>query len=176
MQHAQKSQLRSQPLRIGSHFQKRLGGSPEQQIVDDALVLPGDARHRIRQRENDVKVLDWQQLLLPRQQPGFARLSLALGTMPIATGVIDHLAMSTMPAERDVSTESGRTTRRKALQDGLFFGGDGAPAEERGGVLANDVSDFERGAASGGSWRAKSSARLSSGLLIDCNCPKLMCV
>ena len=55
----------AQMLGIGGDRRQRLGDGPEQQIVDDGLVLPGDVRDLGGKREDDMEVAD-------RQQVGFA--------------------------------------------------------------------------------------------------------
>ena len=64
----------------------RLGGGPEQEVVDDGLVLEGDVGDLGRQREDDVEVGDRQQFGLALGQPLRAARALALRAMPVAAG------------------------------------------------------------------------------------------
>jgi hypothetical protein len=48
-----------------------LRGRPEQQIVDDRLVLPGDVGNLRRECEDDVEIADRQQVCLALGEPGF---------------------------------------------------------------------------------------------------------
>ena len=42
VQHGGEADPRAQMLRVGGDGGQRLGGGPEQEVVDDALVLEGD--------------------------------------------------------------------------------------------------------------------------------------
>ena len=53
-------------------------GGPEQQVVDDRLVLPGDVGDLGRQREDDVEIADRQQVGLALGEPGSRGGALAL--------------------------------------------------------------------------------------------------
>ena len=58
VQHAEKADLRAQPLGIGRDFQQRRGGAAEQQVVQQPLVLQHQCGKLMRDREHDVKVAD----------------------------------------------------------------------------------------------------------------------
>src|SRR5437879_5061933 len=64
MQHGGDADLGSQMPGIGSDGEQRLGRSAEQQVVDHRLVLVGDWGNLGRQREDQVKVADRQQICL----------------------------------------------------------------------------------------------------------------
>src|SRR5271166_6588210 len=70
---------------IGGDGERRLGRRLHQQVVDHALVLVGDVAQLARQRVDDVKVWDGQQLRFAVGQPSARRRSLALRTMPVTT-------------------------------------------------------------------------------------------
>jgi len=69
---------------IGGDGERCLGRSLHQQVVDHALVLVGDVAQPARQRVDDAKVRDGQQLRFAISQPSARRRSLALRTMPVA--------------------------------------------------------------------------------------------
>ena len=71
---------------IGRDGEHGLGRSLEQDAVDCGLVLVGYIGDLSRQREHDVEVRHRQQLFLALGQPLARRRSLALRTVPIATG------------------------------------------------------------------------------------------
>jgi hypothetical protein len=71
-------------LRVGGDGQHRLGGCPEQQVVDGGLVLEGDLRDLGGQGEHDVEVADRQEVGLACGQPRAGRRSLALRAVPVA--------------------------------------------------------------------------------------------
>ena len=62
---------------IGGDGERRLGRRLHQQVVDHALVLVGDVAQLARQRVDDVKVWDGQQLRFAVGQPSARRRSLA---------------------------------------------------------------------------------------------------
>ena len=69
----------AQMLRIGGDCGQRLGGGPEQKVVDGRLVLQRDGADRRRQGEDDVIVGNRQQLGLAVFKPLPRRRSLTLG-------------------------------------------------------------------------------------------------
>ena len=56
VQYGAEADARAQMLRVGGDGGQRLGGGPEQQVVDGALVLKCDGAERSRQGEDDVIV------------------------------------------------------------------------------------------------------------------------
>ena len=79
---------------IGRDGEHGLGRSLEQDTVDCGLVLVGDIGDLSRQREHDVEVGHRQELGLALGQPLARRRSLALRTVPIATGVVADLRVT----------------------------------------------------------------------------------
>ena len=79
---------------IGRDGEHGLGRSLEQDVVDCGLVLVGDIGDLSRQREHDVEVGHRQELGLALGQPLARRRSLALRTVPIATGVVADLRVT----------------------------------------------------------------------------------
>ena len=53
---------RTQMLRVGGEGDQRLGGGPEQEVVDGGLVLERDGADRGRQGEDDVIIRNRQEL------------------------------------------------------------------------------------------------------------------
>ena len=90
---------------IGGDRHHRLGGGPEQQVVDDRLVLPGDVGDLGRQREDDVEVSDRQQVGLALGEPGARGGALALRTVAVATGVIGDPKVAAVVAAIDMAAE-----------------------------------------------------------------------
>jgi len=66
----------------------RFGGRLKQQVVYDALVDERETGERLRHREDDVDVADWEQLLLASRHPRVPRRGQTLGAMSIATAVV----------------------------------------------------------------------------------------
>ena len=86
VEHGGEADARAQMLRIGGDGSQRLGGGPEQQVVDGGLVLERDRADRRRQGEDDVVIGNRQQLRLAVFEPLPRRRGLTLRAMPVAAG------------------------------------------------------------------------------------------
>ena len=64
--------------------------------------------------ENQMKVARTQEFLLPRSEPAFARLRLALGTVPVAARVIRDGLMTAARARRENLSNSRSGSRCRA--------------------------------------------------------------
>jgi len=84
MEHAKKPDVCSQMLRVTSKFEQCRRTGLEQQIVKQPLVLKGQSGEFVRQREDDVKVRDGQQLRPALGEPAGAGVPLAPGAVPVA--------------------------------------------------------------------------------------------
>ena len=73
MEHGGDADPGAEMLGVSRDRQHRLGGGPEQQVVDDRLVLEGDVGDLGRQREDDVEIADRQQVGLALGEPWRAR-------------------------------------------------------------------------------------------------------
>src|SRR6201993_5498579 len=93
---------------IGCDRERGLGCGLHEQIVDHPFVLVGDIGDRRRHGVDDREEATGQQLALARGEPLPRRRALALGTMPVAAGVVGDgrvragvvLAAGDMAAER----------------------------------------------------------------------------
>ncbi len=103
MQHGEETDASPEPAL--SNFEQRLGGGAKQDAVDDARVLQSQGSELMRQREHDMKVDDRQQVEQPLVEPLGPRGGLALRAVPIATGVVGHLAMAALVALKDVAAQ-----------------------------------------------------------------------
>jgi hypothetical protein len=88
MQHCSDADAGAQMPAIGRGHERRLGRGIREQIVDRSFVLVGDIADRRRHCVDDMEVADGQQLGLARGSPLPRRGALALGTMPVAAGVV----------------------------------------------------------------------------------------
>src|SRR3954466_12187352 len=93
---------------IGGDGKQRLGGSAEQQVVDDRLVLVSDRGDLGRQREDDVEISDRQQIGLAGREPVPRRRALTLRAVAVATRVVGNPAMAAVLAALDMAAERGR--------------------------------------------------------------------
>jgi len=90
---------------MASDFEQRLGAGPEQEIVDDLLVLQGQRGEPPRKGEDDMDVGGRQKFAAARPKPLIASGGLTLGTVPISARVVRDGAIPaagtpiTMPAQ-----------------------------------------------------------------------------
>src|ERR1700730_18637154 len=95
---------------IGGDLQEGFGRGSKEHAVNGPLVLKSHGRDHLRQREDDVKVLDRQQLGGALVEPRRAGCALALRAMTIAAGTIRDCAVAAAVALFDVATERGGAT------------------------------------------------------------------
>src|SRR5215471_21698507 len=115
MQDAEKPDLRAQMLGIMRNGLEGLGHGLKQQGIDYTRILQCQRTELGREGKDDMAVGHRQDLPLPRRQPGSLGTPLALGAVPIPTGIIAHLLMATMIAPGFVASEDCCA----ALSDGL---------------------------------------------------------
>src|SRR5260221_10848680 len=84
----------------------------KEHAVNNPLVLEGQGRDHLRQREDDMKVLDRQQLASSLFEPRCAGGALALWAMAIAARAIGNRPMPATVALFDVPAERGGATDR----------------------------------------------------------------
>src|SRR5208283_2371601 len=89
---------------------QRLTGSRKERVEDRTGSCFGERAKLTGQRKNKVKVGHRQQLFLAPFNPLLLGQRLALGAMPVATGVVGGMAIATSLAIVDVSTEGRRAT------------------------------------------------------------------
>ena len=88
VEHGGKADAGAEMPGIGGDGEQRLGCRAEQQVVDHRLVVIGDRGDLGRQGEDQVEVADGQQIDLAGGEPVLRRRALALGTMPVAAGIV----------------------------------------------------------------------------------------
>ena len=96
---------RAQMLRVGGDGGQRLGGCPEQELVDGGLVVE---RHRAdygRQGEDDVIVGDRQEFGFALGQPLLRRRALTLRAVAVATGIVGDAFVRAVLAALDVAAQ-----------------------------------------------------------------------
>ena len=69
VEHCEESDLCAQMLGISRDGAQRLAGSPEQNVVDDLLVLQGNGGKRLRYSEDHMKILGVEKFGLTVFQP-----------------------------------------------------------------------------------------------------------
>jgi len=101
---------RAQMLGVSGDGDQRLGGGPEQEVVDDGLVLERDRADRRRQGEDDMIVGNRQEFGLAFSEPLPRRRALTLRAVPAAAGIVGHAFVRAVLAALDVSAERGGAT------------------------------------------------------------------
>ncbi len=149
VQHGGEADARAQMLRVGGDGGQRLGGGPEQEVVDGGLVLERDRADRGRQGEDDMIVGNRQQLRLALCEPLPRRRALTLRAVPVAAGIVGDAFVRAVLAALDVAAERrgpAGLDRRHHLQLGeAHMAGVGlAPRRPMG---AKDVGDLQARAA-----------------------------
>jgi hypothetical protein len=132
---------------IGGHFQERCGAGLEEQAVDQPLVLIGERRQLVREREDYMNVTKGQEFLAPLRQPAVARPGLTLGTVPVATRVIGDGAMTTANAAIPMAAQSGGAATLDGMQHLPLRPGQPGPApfDEAFALGAKDIGHLEGG-------------------------------
>src|ERR1700730_18703023 len=80
----------AEPAWIGGERRHRLGGSLEQDGIDDGLVLESDRGDRCGKCKDDVEIWNRKQVGLTRGEPRGSGSPLTLRTGPIAAGIISN--------------------------------------------------------------------------------------
>ena len=145
VQHGGEADACAQVLGIGGDCGQRVGCGPEQQVIDEGLVLERDGADRSRQSEDDVIIGDRQKLRLALFEPLPRRCGLTLRAMPVAAGIVGDPFVRAVLAALDVPAESCRATgldRRHDLQLGEAHA-TGVGLAPRRPVGAKDVGDLQ---------------------------------
>ena len=135
--------LCSEPLWIGCQRQERGRCRPEQQIVEQPLVVQYQRRQQGRQGEHDMKVADREQTLQAGFEPGGAFARLAFGAMAIPTGVVGDPCETTVGAGIDMAAQRRSAALGQAPQDADLLMRDRMPSLIGRAVGAQDVPDFQ---------------------------------
>lgn len=93
-----KADSSSQAFGVGRDLQHRLRAGLEQQVVNQLGISVAERIDFMWQRKDHLEVGHAEQFFLSRGEPAFTRLCLALGAVPIPTGVIGDGAMATRVA------------------------------------------------------------------------------
>jgi hypothetical protein len=110
MQNAEEANLGAQVFRITGHFEKRFGAGPEQQIVNNLLILQSDRGQLVGQSENHMRVACGQEFTLPGGEPAAACSCLTLWAMPVTARVEGDGTMAAGRTFIDVTAERGGAT------------------------------------------------------------------
>src|ERR1700730_17687840 len=114
MEHREETDLRSEMLGVDGNLQKGFGAGPEQQVVEELLVLQQQWRELVGQGKDHVEVADREEIFLASREPAGTGGVPAVWAVPIATGLEDDGTMATTGALMEMSTQDCGT----AVSDG----------------------------------------------------------
>ena len=117
MEHREESDLRAQMLGVGRNGAQRLGGSPEQNVVDALLVLQGNGGDGLRYGEDHMKVLGVEKLGSTVFQPLGASQRLAFWAVAVPAAVVADALMVTAIAALNMTTECRSSTQLNRAYD-----------------------------------------------------------
>ena len=136
---------------IGGKTRHCRAGSPEQDCIDDGLVLERHCGNGSGHGEDDVKTGNRQQFGLARCQPGLPRRTLAFWAMAVAARVAGHACCTAIIAGLDMAAERLRAASKDGTHHPLF---DSAKVSGMGtgksfAMAAQDIGHLDAGAG----WR-----------------------
>ena len=114
---AKESDLRPQMLGIGRNGAQCLAGRPEQNVVDDVLILKGNGCDWLRHREDHMEILGVEKLGSTIIQPLGASQRLAFWTVAISARIITDALVVTAVTLLDVSTKRRGSTQLNGAHD-----------------------------------------------------------
>jgi len=145
VQHHQPANVGTQALRISRDLEQGRGGRLKQHVVDHALVDEREASERLRHREDDVDVTDWEQLVLASRHPRVPRRGQTFRAMPITTAVVREGRLRALVTAIAVPTKCGGATLRDRTEHApMLPGHPGAVRPQKViAVLTHDVGHLE---------------------------------
>src|SRR5271167_1271614 len=107
VQHAEEADFRTEMLRIGGDGVQRLRRRPEQDIIDQGLVLERNGGDQVRNGEHDMEVGHVEKLRLTVLEPLRPCQTLALRTIAIAARVVGDALVAAIAATLNMTAEGG---------------------------------------------------------------------
>jgi hypothetical protein len=122
VKHRKEADLGAQVLGVSRDGAQGLGRSPEQNVIDDLLVLQGNGGDGLRHGEDDMKILSVEKLGSTVFQPLGARQRLALWAVAITTTVVANPLVVTAIAAFDMTTKRRSSTQFDRAHDATLCG------------------------------------------------------
>jgi hypothetical protein len=116
VQHAEKTNFRTEVSRITRNFLECFGTGAKQEIVEDLLVLQNQWHQTVGQGEDDVHVAGRKKFSSPRSNPAFPSSDLTLRAVAIAARIERDGTMPAVGALVEMTAECGGTTPRNGQQ------------------------------------------------------------
>ena len=144
----EEADLGAEVARVGGDRAERVGDGPEEQTVDDGLVLRGDLGDGRGHGEDDVEVLGGQQVRAAPFKPLGARQRLAGRTVAVAARVVPDAPMAAAVTLLDVTAERGGAALHDGRHHTTLRRGESGPdlGPEGVAVAAEHLRHGERGA------------------------------
>jgi hypothetical protein len=117
VEHREESDLRTQMLGIGCNGAQCLAGSPEQNVVDDVLILKGNGCDWLRHSEDHMEILGVEELGSTIIQPLSASQRLAFWAVAITARIITDALVVTAITVLDVATKCRSSTQLNGAHD-----------------------------------------------------------
>ena len=135
----------TQALRVRGHLSERGRRRTEEQVVHHALIGERQTGERLRYREDDVDVADWEELLLASRHPRVPRRGQTLRAMPITAAVVRESRLRTLLTAIAVPAERRRAALRDRPEDASMRPCDPAPVHLQDAIAmsADDVGHLE---------------------------------
>src|SRR5258708_17485621 len=94
VQDTEEADLGAEVLGVAGNLDESLGAAAEQQRVDHFLVLEGERRQLVWEREDDMRIARREEFGAACRQPVVACLALTLRAVPVAAGIVGEGAMA----------------------------------------------------------------------------------
>ena len=149
VEHGEEADLGAEVPGVGRNLAQGAGRGAEEQVVQRALVLPGEGGDLGGEREDDVVVLAVEQFAATAGEPGVAGGALALGAVAVAAGAVAETAVPAAVTLLHQPAESGRAATLDGAHDACLQAGQGIAGALAEGlsVAPEDIRDFEPRAA-----------------------------
>jgi hypothetical protein len=117
MEYGQEPDLGPEMAGVGRDLQEGPGGRLEEEAIDDPGVLKCQRGQELRQGEHDVEIGDGQQMRLLGLEPLGRLAALALGTVPVPTGVVGDLLCAAVVTFLDMASQGAGPALDHGPQD-----------------------------------------------------------
>jgi hypothetical protein len=168
MEHGAAAEVCPKMLGGASDILECLCHGAKEQAVEHAGIVETQGAEGVRQGKHHMDVRNVKDLALSGREPGGLCGAVALGAVPIATGISAALFVATLVTRRFVAPEGSSPTHGDSPQCPVRLAGQGSaiPGEEGSTIRVHDVRHFEgravhQGCSSGnasrglgGAWRA----------------------
>src|SRR6266852_8048298 len=146
VEHTEEADLGAEMFGIASDFEEGCGTGLQQEMVQEFLVLQGERRQFMGEREDNMDVARGEKLLTTRFEPTAASVGLTLRAVPVTAAVVrDGRTVAAVGALIEMPAQGGGATAHDGSQP--FEGLPGDPAatafDEAASRGANQIGHLE---------------------------------